>query len=763
MGKFLKKTFSILLALTVVVTFTPIIGGVATADAATKLSAPASFSGTASSNKEIKLSWSKSEGASKYVVYKNGKKLKTVKSTSLTDKDVKKGKDYKYSVKAKKGNTLSKATWTIKVKAQKNKNVSKVAVTGNTKKLAVGNTISLKAKLTPAKGIVSKNIIWSSSNSKVATVKNGKLTAKSAGTANVTARAHNGKKATYKVTVVKAAASIYTNGKVYTVEGEDWDKKPQQAMAVGSDGSILATGSNSAVKVYANKKTKAVDLDGKSVYPGFVDSHVHPPGTAMTELFEINCYGIMKAADTLKCIEDFVNTHPDQDTYWGNGFNMGMVDEAGNPPTKEWLDKICPDKPMVLTSYDAHSRWLNSAALKACGITSESKVPAGGRIQIGADGEPNGILTDASSLVTLPHTYTDEEYREGMALFMESMNGWGYTACSTGGNGALKQAVDMDREGKITMHINYSSGFDPTDPKGSIQELEKYAEYAETHGGKNVKVGAMKFFADGVVEGSTAYMLEPYTEGAGMGSNWTSAPKVDPDTMKEGMLEISKKGYQIHTHAIGDAAVRQTLDCIEYAQKNAGRSDYRSAITHLQVVSEQDKARLGDLGIISITQPYWFLKEPDWYNTVDELVLGPERAWTEYPMKSLIDNGAVPTASGDYPVSSINNPFWAIECGITRNLENADYYDVPDITDMDDPTWLLNPEERVDAKTMIEAYTINGAYQMFEEDQIGSLKAGKRADFIILDKDPIKINPIDIDSIKVLETYKDGVQVYALK
>ncbi|MCI8647358.1 MAG: amidohydrolase family protein [Firmicutes bacterium] len=761
MGKLLKKTLSVLLALAVVVTFTPMIGGIATADAATKLSAPASFSGTASSDKAIKLSWSKSAGASKYIVYKNGKKLKTISSASLTDKDVKKGKTYKYYVKAKKGKQTSKATWTIKVKAAKNGNVSSLSVADNSKKLAAGSTAALKAKLTPSKSIVSKSVTWSSSNSKVAAVKNGKLTAKTAGTAKITARAHNGKTSAYKITVVKAAASIYTNGKIYTVEGKDWDKKPQKAMAVSSDGSILATGTDAAIKVYANNKTKAVDLKGKSVYPGFVDSHVHPPGTAMTELFEIDCYGLMKAADTLTCIRDFVTEHPDEAIYWGNGFNMGMVDETGNPPTKEWLDEICPDKPMILTSYDGHSLWLNSVALKACNITSESKAPAGGRIQLGADGEPNGILTDASSLVTLTHTYSDEQYREGMALFMESMNGWGYTACSTGGNGALKQAVDMDREGKITMHINYSSAFDPEDVDGSIAQLEEFAQYAK--GAKNVKVGAMKFFTDGVVEGSTAYLLEPYTEGAGMGSNWTSAPKVDADTMKEAMLKISQKGYQIHTHAIGDAAVRQTLDCIEYAQKNAGRSDYRSAITHLQVVSEQDKARFGDLGIIAITQPYWFLKEPDWYDTVDELVLGPERAWNEYPMKSLIDHGALPTASGDYPVSSVNNPFWAIECGITRNLENAEYYDVADITDMNDTTWLLNPAERVSAKTMIEAYTINGAYQMFEEDQIGSLKSGKRADFIILDKDPMKINPLEIDSIKVLETYKDGKKVYENK
>jgi predicted amidohydrolase YtcJ len=141
-------------------------------------------------------------------------------------------------------------------------------------------------------------------------------------------------------------------------------------------------------------------------------------------------------------------------------------------------------------------------------------------------------------------------------------------------------------------------------------------------------------------------------------------------------------------------------------------------------------------------------------------VLGEDRAWKEYPFKSLKDGGAILTSSGDFPVSPVNNPFWAIEAGVTRNLNNAEYYGVDDITDIDDPTWLLNPDERLTIKDMIEAYTRNGAYQMFRENETGSLVSGKYADFIVIDKDIVNINPLDIDGIRVLNTYLGGKQVF---
>ncbi|HVI39424.1 MAG TPA: amidohydrolase family protein [Anaerovoracaceae bacterium] len=166
------------------------------------------------------------------------------------------------------------------------------------------------------------------------------------------------------------------------------------------------------------------------------------------------------------------------------------------------------------------------------------------------------------------------------------------------------------------------------------------------------------------------------------------------------------------------------------------------------------------LEIIAALQPYWHLKEPEWWDYVDSVNLGKDRAYKEYPVKSLLDNGAILTSSGDHPVSPVNNPFWAIEADVTRNLNNADYYGVEDITDINDPTWLLNPAERVSVMDMVKAYTVNGAYELYREKSIGSLEGGKFADMIIVDQDIFKVNPLDIDKTKILTTIFDGDVVY---
>ena len=465
-------------------------------------------------------------------------------------------------------------------------------------------------------------------------------------------------------------------------------------------------------------------------------------------------YDDFNKEDTLKTIKGFIEEHPGEDIYWGSGFNMGMVDEKGNPPSKDWLDEICDDTPIILTSNDGHSRWLNSAALELCGIDKNTTHKTG-NIHKDADGEPTGLLTDAKSLITVSQEFTPEQEAEALQAFIQRMHEWGYTAFWSAGHSIeFDRIVEAEKNGEFTMHASLSARMNPDDWKASIKDADALKEKAE--GCENIKVETAKFFADGVIEGVTGYLKEPYAEGAGKGADYVSEPLWDADEMTQAMTKLMKKGYDVHVHSIGDAATEMTVDSIEAAQKENGDKDYRNTITHLQVVDPAEIERMAELNIIAAVQPFWHLKEPDWYDTVDELVLGEERAWNEYPLKSFFDAGITVTSSGDYPVSPVDNPFWAIEAGVTRNLNNGEYYGVDDITDMDDPTWLLNPKERATIKQMIEAYTINGAYQMRSEETIGSLAEGKSGDFIVIDQDVININPIDIDSVKVLATVFEG-------
>lgn len=239
-----------------------------------------------------------------------------------------------------------------------------------------------------------------------------------------------------------------------------------------------------------------------------------------------------------------------------------------------------------------------------------------------------------------------------------------------------------------------------------------------------------------------------------------SDPLWEQDVLNEAFDKILAKGYQIHVHSIGDAATKYVLDGFAYAQGKHPGMDFRNVITHLQLVDEPDKARMAKLDIIGSTQPFWHFKEPEWFEYVDSVALGMERAWTEYPVKSLLDQGVRMTFSGDHPVSPINNPFWAIEAAVTRNLNNPEFYGVDPITSIDDPTWLLNPAERIPVLEAVKAYTINGAYQLFRDAYTGSVEVGKKADLIVVDQDIFKIDPLAIDGIQVLTTVFAGQPVY---
>ncbi len=549
-----------------------------------------------------------------------------------------------------------------------------------------------------------------------------------------------------------SADTILENGTIYTVD----DKNTVADAIALKDGKILYVGTKSGAEAYRGSATQVVDLKGKTMMPGFIDGHVHAPGTALTELYDIYLYDSLTKEATLTAIKDFIDAHPEMDVYWGSGYSLGISDDPKGPKA-EWLDEICADKPIILTSNDGHNRWLNTKALQMNGITKDTPNPAGGRVHKDpVTGEPWGNLTDASSLLTMKQSYTKEQEATALKSFVETMNGWGYTSIMSIAPIDVDPAryIDLEKKGELSLRVNLAGLIDndtPFDPQ--LQALVDMKKQFETD---LIDVTTAKYFADGVVEGTTAYLLQPYDKAAGLDSDYVSEFYWDPDQLNQYFDKTMKAGFQIHVHSIGDAATKKVLDSLEYAQEQNPTIKARNAITHLQVVDDADKPRFGQLGIIAVLQPYWHLKEPEWYDYVDSAVLGEERAYKEYPVKSLLDNGALLTASGDYPVSPVNNPFWAIECGVTRNLENAEYYGVDDITNMDDPKWLLNPAERVSVLDMVRAYTINGAYELYREKTVGSLENGKFADMIIVDQDIFKVNPVDIDKTKVLATIFNG-------
>lgn len=554
----------------------------------------------------------------------------------------------------------------------------------------------------------------------------------------------------------KSADLILHNGTIYTMDGKS---NTAQAIAV-KDGKIVAVGKDRDMQTFVGSSTEQVDLKGKTVLPGFIDAHVHAPGIALTELFEINLYESITKEKTLADIRAFIEENPDLDVYWGTGYTVGMAGDAKGP-RKEWLDEICKDKPVILNSNDGHNYWMNSKALEMNGITKDTPNPSGGLIQKDpATGELWGSITDASSLIKMEQVYTPQQQAEALSQFQNQMHAWGYTAIMAIGPQFIdpQQFSALETANKLKLRVNLGDVIrEDADFETQLSELSKLRKEINSD---LLHVTTAKFFADGVVEGMTAYLLEPYDSAAGLAPDYVSEFYWNPAQLNYYFNRVMQEGFQIHVHSIGDASTKLVLDSLSYAQEKNSNADNRNVITHLQVVNKKDHARFGELGIIAALQPFWHFKEPEWFDTVDYIALGKDRAWQEYPVKSLLDGGAILTSSGDHPVSPVNNPFWAIESAVTRNLNNAEYYGVKDITNMNDPTWLLNPAERVPVMEMIKAYTKNGAYQLYRENTIGTLEKGKFADLIVIDQDITKVNPVNIDKTQVLLTLFNGEVVY---
>lgn len=546
------------------------------------------------------------------------------------------------------------------------------------------------------------------------------------------------------------------NGRIYTVSGDNWDKKPVDAIAFDAEGVIRAIGSI-AVEKFVSDGDKIIDLNGKAVLPGFVDSHVHAPGIAFMKLFEVNLNGIHNKDDMIEKLNTFIEAHPDFDAYFAGGLDLSIRDDAGHEPCSAWLDEICPDKPLTIKSSDMHSRLLNTKSMEVSGITRDCSVEFG-HIHRNEDGSLTGLFSDCRTLPIMEPEYSIAQHLEAIRTFVHKMNGWGYTSIMSIAPIMIfdpRRYIDLEKAGELSLRVNVSQMVLPEDIDGCIEQLRQLkGEFSES----DIKVSTGKFLVDGVLEGKTACLKEPYSPDAGMGSEYYGKMNWDEADIKEATEKMIEAGFQSHYHCIGDAATTLVLDAIENGQKHTGNNDLRNVITHLQIVNKDDYHRFSELGVIAAIQPFWHFKEPGWFENIDEVVLGSERAEKEYPARSLADAGAVLTASGDYPVSPSNNPFHGIQAGVTRNIFNEEYDIV--LEGPEDPRYLLGPEERLTLKQMVEAYTINGAHELFRENEIGTIEIGKRADLIVIDRDIFNIDVLNIHNTSIEATIFNGDVVY---
>jgi len=539
-----------------------------------------------------------------------------------------------------------------------------------------------------------------------------------------------------------AADRVFLNGAIYTVDN---DRSWAEAVAI-KDGRIIYVGDNAGSGRHIDEATEVTDLRRQMMLPGFHDSHIHIMIGTMADL-ECSLLRLETVEDVAMRLKECTSLAGLGDERWilGGGWGEWLWPEAN--PQKGLLDLLFPDQPVYLESSFGHAAWVNSKAMAIAGLDADTENPPAGVIEHDPEnGEPSGTLRDSAMLLVkgklpsmTPEQRTDR-VRAGMAL----AHSVGITAVIEPGLDAelLQPIISLADSGDLDMRVLGSLSPINWQPGVFDEGVFEFLAGREQWRRENLDVDSVKIYMDGVIEYGTSPLLEPYAdEHYGSGEYFYTQDEVD-----HYMTRFDAMGLQVHVHAIGDAAIRRALNGFEAMRKRNGMSGNRHQIVHLQLIHEDDRPRFGELNIGAVFQSLWAYPDPAAME-LDVPMLGEERTWQMYPVASVQEAGGRIVGGSDYFVTDLN-PLHAIEVAITRQDPYTNNGPV------------LNADERVDLETMIDAYTINGAYQMGLELEQGSIEVGKRADFVVLDRNLFELPSAEINEAKVTMTVFDGRTVY---
>lgn len=536
---------------------------------------------------------------------------------------------------------------------------------------------------------------------------------------------------------VESADLVLRGGAVYTLDAaRSW----AQAVAV-RDGSIVYVGSDENAAPFIGEGTRVVDLDGRMLLPGFQDAHIHP---ITGGLRAIQCeLGNLTTQDAyLKAVAEYAAAHPDEAWILGGGWSMDAF--PGAIPDGRLLDEIVPDRPVYLRSADGHSAWVNAKALEIAGITAQTPDPPDGRIDRDpATGEPVGALQEGAMSLVGKHAPVPTLAKRVAALrfALRMLGGYGVTAFqdAAAGSDSLDTYQYLDGRGELTARVVAAQWWARERGEEQIAEMvERRGRY--TRG--RVRATSVKIMQDGVMENHTAVLLEPYLGKPGV----TGIPMVEPEALKQIVTKLDRENFQVHFHAIGDGAIRQSLDAVEAARKANGNRGNRHHISHIQLFHPADIPRFRELDVVANFQPLWAYAD-SYITDLTIPFLGPERSRWMYPIASLQRSGAVLAFGSDWSVSSAN-PFEEMEVAVTRMGAHGE------------TSTAYLPDERIDLGAAIAAFTIGSAYVNSLEQQTGSIEVGKWADLIVLDRNLFAIEPSEISETRVLLTLLEGEPVH---
>jgi predicted amidohydrolase YtcJ len=525
---------------------------------------------------------------------------------------------------------------------------------------------------------------------------------------------------------------IFVNGIIYTGVGFA-EGRPEvvQAMAIGR-GKVTAIGNNESIKSLAGPKTTVRDLSSTHafVFPGFNDAHTHLGGAGQTKL-HVDLTGVRSLDEMLEKVKRLADASPAG--HWLTGGNWDHTLWAAKQlPTRQELDQVTGDHPAFLDRIDGHIAIVNTAALRAAGVTGRTKPPQGGAIDLDAQGEPTGILRESakSLVVKVIPPPTTEERRKGDALAIDDAVSHGVTSVQDlSGWEDFLVFEQMEKEGTLKVRINEWLLF-----KLPLADLVKMRAHHDAND-PMLHTGMLKGFMDGSLGSRTAAMKAPFADDPGN----SGLPQFTQAQLNTMTVERARAGFQLGFHAIGDKAAAMALNA--YEQPGVSRTA-RNRIEHAQVVDPADIPRFKQLGVIASMQPNHLLTDMNWAKER----LGTKRAAYSYAWKAFLDAG-VPLAFGtDYPVEPVT-PFRGLYAAVTRMNETG--------------TKTYFPENKLTRGQALHAYTQGSAYAEFAEKRKGKLVPGYDADFILVDRDLYKAGAPEILKTKVLKTFVAGKLVYS--
>lgn len=527
---------------------------------------------------------------------------------------------------------------------------------------------------------------------------------------------------------------IFYNGDILTME----DNIYAEAIFI-MDGIIKKVGTKDEIFKFKSDNTELINLNGKTLMPSFIDPHSHITAVANT-LALVNLSSAKNFEDLVTILKNYKKDNNLDDTDWiiGFGYDNNSLKEKANP-TKDILDKVSTTNPVLITHISGHMGAVNSAALKEIGITKDTPNPEGGNIgRVGTSNEPNGYLEETafingSSKIPAP------SLNKMMKLLKKSQDIYLSYGITTAQDGLVK-----DEAFALLKNISDNKELDIdvvgyVDLKNSKHIVDDNKQYIKNYVNR-FKIGGFKIFLDGSPQGRTAWMTKPYLNGD---KDYCGYPVYQDNEVKDFIKTSLEYDVQLLSHCNGDAAANQLITSFKSVLNASPNSKaIRPVMIHAQLLREDQVPSLKDINMI----PSFFVAHTYYWGDVHIKNFGEERAFNISPARTALENGVLYTFHQDSPVI-MPNMLETVWCAVNRISKNG---------------VIMGENQRLSPLDALKGVTINAAFQYSEENKKGSIKEGKLADLIILDNNPLKVDPMEIKNIKILETIKEGKTLYKL-